>query len=148
MEVNAGGQWRQATCTLTANGLRDVLLGPARLVRTRSGEPAASANRSVLLFSDIATLDDQLVAFNLLARRSPNRGEHLDFELVFNAEAELPSILSATLRWGAQHRTSLLDSRGRAVFPDVPIADLLDAAREQALTDLQIIVSGSTPGRP
>lgn len=146
VEFGEGGRWQRVRWTLAARGLREALLGPGQASPTRSA--SLIEDRNVLLLSDVITLDDNLLALNLFARRDTEAADSLIIDAVVTSEREMTHPLSATLHWSARTQTAPLDQDGRAIFRGLRIDELIDPIQDRALTDLQIEIERSASPDP
>jgi hypothetical protein len=136
IETDTAGRWMSVRWTLTAQAFGEALLGPTQAASIRSAW--LSKPTSVLLLTDVITLDDSLVSLSLLAGRDPATPDSLMIEARLVAEHKLANGIQATLQWQADTRTTNFDENGRAFFGGVSIDELIDLDSAQALTDLQI----------
>jgi hypothetical protein len=146
VELDDGGQWQRIRWTLAAWGLREALLGSGQSSPTRSAD--LIEERNVLLLSDVITLDDNLLALNLFARRDMETTDSLVMEAVVTPEKEMLHPISATLHWSAHTQTAPLDQDGRVLFRGLRIDELIDLSQHRGLTDVQIEIERLGPTNP
>lgn len=139
--LNESGQWWQVNWKLTAHGLSEALQNPDIASQTRS--PSTPLPGTILLFSDIITLDDSLASLSLLAGPAPQSSDSLFIEARLTFEKEPDSPLYATLQWGEHVLTTLVEA-SRAIFQNIPLASLINPQSGQALADLQIRIERPT----
>lgn len=136
IETDQAGNWQRIHWALTAQGLREALLGPAHLPILRSASP--DKPKSILLLSDVITLDARLVAMNILAIRETDIS--VTIEASITSEQEIGFPLQATLELSGHTRTVPVNESGRAIFSGVRTSTLVDLDGERALTDLRVTI--------
>ncbi len=135
IETDAQNRWQRVRLILSQQGLGEALLGTASPSIVRSASP--TGGQSLLILSDVITLEGGLVAMNVLAAREAN--DTLAIEARITSEQQLPIPLRATLQCGGQLRTATVDA-GHALFTGLPIHSLVDLDTNRALTDLRIAI--------
>lgn len=142
VEADEAGRWQRIVWSLSSAGLREALLGRPEHRQTRG--IMLTETRSVLLLSDVITLDDGLVAMNILARPDPSARGMLKIEAQLTAEHDLGRPLNAVLQWSGRTLTTAVDETGRAAFDGVPADSLVDPQTGRALTDLRLLTEHSS----
>ncbi len=135
IETDAQNRWQRVRFILSQQGLGDALLGAASPPIVRSASP--TAGQSLLILSDVITLEGGLVAMNVLAARETD--DTLAIEARITAERQLPGPLRAILQCGGHSFASTVEA-GHALFTGVPIHSLVDLDTNRALTDLRIAI--------
>lgn len=137
------GQWRQVNWKLTALGLSEALHNPDIVSPSRAQLVPLSG--TILLLSDVITLDDNLASLSLLTGPEPHLVDSLFIEarLTFEREPNWP--LYATLQWG-EHILNAVVETSRAIFHNIPFSSLISPQGGRALSDLHISIERRTVG--
>jgi hypothetical protein len=142
LETDEAGHWRRIAWTLTARGLREALLESGESSPARSLSFAEA--KSVLLLTDVITLDSNLVSMSLFVSRDPDVSNSLVIEARITAEQNLGPSLRATLRWGSHTLIEEIEE-AQAIFRGIRTDSLIDLQSSEARTDLQIALERPNP---
>lgn len=144
-ETDDDGRWRRVTWAITGQGLREALLDSTPNLSERSLPAWPSRVSSVLLLTDVITLDATLVALTLFAGPEPNAGGSLRIEARLTCERELRGPLLARLGWAGRTLSADVDDSGKVAFNGVPLDALIDRGSGQARSGLHLTLERSAP---
>jgi hypothetical protein len=137
IQPSTAGAWR-LTWQLFQEQLR-LLLFPTPEPGYRRSHPFLE-DESFILLQDEVTVDGRSLELLLEAVRPVEQPERLRLQvIVAAADDQLPS-LTATITWGRYMETAALDAYGRAHFPPLSLADILDDAGQLQRDDLQLVL--------
>lgn len=100
---------------------RLLFASPSLPVRS---EAMALSPTTILLLSDIVPMNQQIVAVEVSAVCMPGKPDHLVLQAQLAASLSLPTNLKARLIWAGKTYQTVVDSEGRCVFGEVPLATL------------------------
>lgn len=144
-EADECGHWRRVTWALSRQGLQEALLDSPSQASKRSLPAWPSAASSVLLLTDVTTLDALLVAMALFARPDPTAVGALQIEARLTSERGLGGPLLARLDWIGHTLSNVVDEAGTAVFAGMPIDSLIDRDSGRARSGLRITLERPAP---